>query len=352
VLDDEEKARAFLIADNRTAELGYTDDSLLLAQLEALDDRVGTGYDDDDLDELRATVAALHHLDNPRDPDAVPVAPAEPVSKRGEVYELGEHRLMCGDSTLAKDVDVLMDGESAALLFTSPPYLDLRDYNGEGDLDPGRLAEFFAVWPCDLAAVNLGLIFRDSEIVEHWQTFIAAARAAGLKLLAWNVWNREDATSMAGQRMMFPPWHEWVFVFGEKPRESNRVLPTKNAGKTTTRAQRLPSGEFTPPRTYPVADLKRLGSVLTLPSHKGPSQGDHPAVFPVGLPSAYIEAVTHPGELIVDPFAGSGTTLIAAETDGRRCFSMEIDPRYCDVIRQRYADYVDRPDLAPAGVLS
>lgn len=87
-LADEREARAFLIADNRTAELGYTDDALLVAQLESLGDRSGTGYSDDDLDDLRATVAALQRLDNPRDPDTVPDPPAKAVSKRGEVYEL------------------------------------------------------------------------------------------------------------------------------------------------------------------------------------------------------------------------------------------------------------------------
>jgi DNA modification methylase len=82
--------------------------------------------------------------------------------------------------------------------------------------------------------------------------------------------------------------------------------------------------------------LKRLGSVLTLPSHKGRTEGDHPAVFPVGLPAAYLESLTDREQIVVDPFAGTGTTLIAAEQLGRRCFAMELEPAYCDVIRDRY----------------
>jgi site-specific DNA-methyltransferase (adenine-specific) len=119
---DESEARAFLIADNRTAELGWTDDALLVAQLEALDDRQGTGYSDDDLGELYAQLAALERLENPRDPDEVPPVPVEAVSKPGEVYELGEHRLMCGDATRDSDMAALVDDAQISCVFADPPY--------------------------------------------------------------------------------------------------------------------------------------------------------------------------------------------------------------------------------------
>ena len=78
-----------------------------------------------------------------------------------------------------------------------------------------------------------------------------------------------------------------------------------------------------------------------------PLPGDHPAAFPVALPTAYIEAATNPAGIVIDPFGGSGTTLVAADALGRRARLVELDPAYCDVIRQRYADHANRPDLAP-----
>ncbi len=229
------------------------------------------------------------------------------------------------------------------MVFTSPPYSDLREYNG-GDLSVDHIASFLSVWAdsAERVAVNLGLITRAGEIVQYWDTFIAAARSAGLKLLAWNVWNREEATNMAAQRMMFPIWHEWVFVFGDKSRAPNRTLATKHAGKTTKRGQRQSDGSMDTPRIYPVADMKPLGTVLTTGPHKGPNEGNHPAVFPVTLPSAYIEAVTRSDAIVADPFAGSGSTLIAAENLGRRAYCMEIDPGYCDVIVDRWERHTGR----------
>jgi hypothetical protein len=102
------------------------------------------------------------------------------------------------------------------------------------------------------------------------------------------------------------------------------------------RSCRCSSGK---PAVYVVARWKSLGSVLTLPSHKGATAGDHPAVFPVALPREYLRSLTDRGDAVVDPFAGSGSTLIACEELGRRCYAMEIEPRYCDVIRSRYAAY-------------
>jgi hypothetical protein len=337
---DEATARQWMLLDNNP--FGDWDESVaaMVAGLDA-ELRGFTGFDTAELDRLISQAQQQRP-----DADDVPPAPAaKPRSRRGELYELGPHRLFCGDSTDADDVAALFAGERAALAFTSPPYLDLRLYGGGLDLDPERLAGFLPTWAghADLIAVNLGLIVRDGEIVRHWDVYLDAARGAGLKLIAWNVWNREDATSMGAQKLTFPLWHEWVFVFGAATREPNRVIPTKNAGRTTARGQRLQDGTMAPPRVYPVAGFKALGSVLTTPSHKGPSAGDHPAVFPVALPTAYIRAVTGRGDVVADPFGGSGTTLIAADELGRRAFLMELDPRYCDVIRDRWAAWTAAP---------
>jgi DNA modification methylase len=348
---DEARAVEWALRDNRA----YGDDdevlvAALLGELQASGRDIDlTGYDAAEADRLLATLVTVPD----EDPDDAPPLPAEPCSRRGEVYELGPHRLLCGDATNSDDVALVMGNERAALVFTSPPYLDLRDYGGVLDLDPERLASFLPAWRehADLIAVNLGLVFRDHAVIEHWNVYLGAARAARLKLLAWNVWNREEATNVAAQRIMFPPWHEFVFVFGQKPRAPNRMLPTKHAGERTILGQRQADGSMTDRRRFSVSRHKPLGSVLTLPSYKGRTDGDHPAVFPVALPCAYMYALTRRGELVADPFAGSGTTLIAAEQTGRRCRAIEIKPGYCDVIRQRYADFTGRSEYAPGGQL-
>jgi hypothetical protein len=332
---DDDTAKRIVLIDNRASDLGTYDDEALADLLGSLPDLETTGYRPSDLSEL---LARLDTGQSTSDTEARR-PPAKPSGRRGDVWELGAHRLMCGDCTTDDDVDTLLAGDRVALAFTSPPYLDLREYGGNVELDPAHLASFIGAWAphTELVAVNLGLIIRDFEVVPHWDVYLAAARDAGLKLLSWNVWNRDDATNMASQRMMFPVWHEWVFVFGLAAAQSNRVLPTKSAGKIAVRGQRSSDGSMLPARRIgPVADRKRLGTVLTTPSHKGPSDGDHPAVFPVAVPAAYLEAVTHARDVVADPFGGSGTTLIAAENLGRACRIMEVDPRYCDVIVDRW----------------
>lgn len=268
--------------------------------------------------------------------------PKRPKTKRGELVELGQHRLLCGDATNEDDVATLMGDARATLTFTSPPYADLREYRGGLDLRPETLARFvpLAGAVSDFVVVNLGLISREFEIVPYWDVYLEAARKAQMKLLAWNVWDKGEATSIAHQvKVMFPTYHEWLFVFGASPRKLNRTVPTKHAGVLGGAAQREPNGNIRRTRQRPIKRLKTLGSVVAMPPHKGKNDGDHPAVFPLRLPSSYIEAITDHDDVVFDPFGGSGTTLLAAAQLDRRAYLMELDPGYCDVIRERWKRY-------------
>jgi DNA modification methylase len=333
---DDATARLWMLRDN--SAFGDWEQEGLAAMLASLDDvdLELTGLDPATVDELLN--GGSGGRSEPPEPGPVP---KRPRSKAGQVYELGPYRLMCGDATKHDAVSRLLDGERGPLVFTSPPYLDARTYGGTAP-ELEQLVRFIpACSPhVDIVCVNLGLLWRDGELVTFWDAYTAAARGAGLKLLAWNVWNREDATNLAAQQMTFPTWHEFVFVYGERPLEGRRVLPTKGA-RTKPIGQRGQDGAIKS-GTAQIHERKRLGSVLTTPSHKGPTEGDHPAVFPPELPSAYLLAVTERGELVLDPFAGSGTTLIAAELLGRRAFLMEIDPGYCDVIRDRWERWLEQ----------
>lgn len=303
-----------------------------------------TGMTTESIDAILAVRAAV-----PKDPDAVPPVPKKAKTKPGEIVELGDHRLLCGDTTDPAAVAELVGDRGVALAFTSPPYADLRDYSGDIDLTVEHLATFLPAWAphCDLIAVNLGIVMRAGAVHPYWDAYIDAARGCGLKLLAWNVWNRDDTTNLGAQRMMFPIWHEWVFVFGAKSKTANRTVPTKHGGTVTVHSQRERQGSLGDRGASIIHSRKRLGSVVTGACLKGAQSEGHPAMFPAWLPSDYMKAVTHRDEHVADPFAGAGTTLIAAEDLGRCALLMEIDPAYCDVIRRRYADHVSRPELRP-----
>lgn len=211
---DDLNQMAFALADNRTSELAEWDQDILsqqLAQLELNDFDIDIlGFDDLDLPDDKGGTDEL------TDPDEVPEVPQNVFGvKRGDVWLLGNHRLMCGDSTSEEDVKKLMDGSRAVFCFTSPPYADMREYNGVKELSTKHLAKFLSA-PCDLFAVNLGIQRKDNEIVQYWDDYIQAAREYGQKFLSWNVWNKDLAGSISNQSAMFSIIHEWIFIFGDR----------------------------------------------------------------------------------------------------------------------------------------
>lgn len=194
----------------------------------------------------------------------------------------------------------------------------------------------------DVMCVNLGIKRKDFEIVQFWDTYIKTAHDCVMKLLAWNVWDKTFPGSIYAQQAMFPLRHEFVFVFGEKAYKLNRTIPKRSLGTSSavrpirTRRQTDGSMKVTSARPKPEEVNKPLESVIAIASERGAIRSKHPAVMPVGLPAEYIKAMTDEGDYVLEPFAGSGTTLIACEQTGRRCLAMEISPEYCEVIKERY----------------
>lgn len=261
--------------------------------------------------------------------------------KSGEIWRLGKHRLMCGSSTEEKDAARLMNGNQAQMLFTSPPYSDMRDYRGGKDLSVQNIAQFIKEYRpyVDYQCVNLGIQRKNGEIYQYWDEYIDIARQAGYKMLAWNVWDKGAAGSIGQQRAFFPIRHEWIFVFGTEFFEINQTVEKKN-NRTKGRKVRQKDGSM---RESSIGDishnLKQAESVLQLSSERGAIRKQHPATFPIDLPAEYIKSMTQKGDNVIEPFGGSGTTIIACEGLDRNCYAMELDPRYCDVIIQRWEDF-------------
>jgi DNA modification methylase len=267
------------------------------------------------------------------------------ATELGQLWQIGEHRLLIGDCTDAGNVARLMGGEKAEMGFTSPPYLDMRDYSGN-DLTLETLLLFIdrMIPVTNFQVVNLGLKFSDGAVVRYWDEYIKRFDNLGQIMVAWNVWDKMQGGSVASATNMFMLTHEWIFVFGKERKRLNRTVPNqldkyeRRHGKDflsgTTRSVRQQSGEMleTTSDTY---THHQIHSVIQQTPELGPIRAEHPATFPVGLPQSYIEAMTDKGQLVYEPFCGSGTTMVAAQNTGRKCYGMEISPAYGAVILER-----------------
>lgn len=277
--------------------------------------------------------------------DAVPEVDEKNVNvKLGDVWLLGDHRLVCGDSTDKATVDLLMNGEKAIFCFTSPPYSDQRDYSGNLDLDPKHLAKFLQT-PCEIFAVNLGMKRKNGDVIQYWDAYIEVAKECGLKLLSWNIWDRSDSGYTVGQiSAMFAIDHEWIFVFGKKLSKLNLTVKNKDASVFNNHSSiRQKNGKTSKSKSVTIRSHRQLGTVLKCNTHLARNiGGNHPAMFPVELPEEYIKACSNVSDIIFEPFGGSGSTLIACEKTNRKCFIMEIDPHYCQVIIDRWEAFTQK----------
>lgn len=277
--------------------------------------------------------------------EAPEVSSEPPVSQLGVVYQLGRHRVMCGDSTDFGQVETLMNKEYASFCFTSPPYSDMRDYGG-GDLSVDKIASFLTIDNCGFYAINLGLQRKDNAINRYWDTYIQIAEDRGLKLTAWNIWSKRGmGGSIANMSAMFPIEHEWIFVFGGNKENVNRTKKNKTAGLPTGISNRQKDGTTKRVKPKNVQEYGVMGSVYEGVYATG--EKEHPAVYPIHLPVEYIRACTQKNDIVYDPFLGSGTNVVACEQTDRICYGIELDPKYVDVIRKRYAKFISPDNQLP-----
>ena len=294
------------------------------------------------LAELADSAGLYHDEKKEVEEDDPPEPPVEPITKPGDLWLLGDHRLLCGDSTKAEDVERLMAGAKADLCFTSPPYGQQRDYTEEGkakvaDWD-GLMRGVFGNLPMADAGqvlVNLGLIHRDGEWIPYWDGWIAWMREQGWNRFGWYVWDKGHPMPGSSNGRLLPQ-HEFVFHFCATPVEPQPTIEKQGSGKRATwfGARRKDGTHNKQERQIEASGYRVSGSVVCVyPEEDRQEDSTHPAVFPVRLAGEFLSM--WPGA-VYEPFCGSGTTLIAAEQLGRKCYGMEISPAYCDVIVKRW----------------
>jgi DNA modification methylase/ParB-like chromosome segregation protein Spo0J len=370
---------ALRLADNRIAENATWDQALLreaLAAVQAAEiDAAALGFSADELaailaaadaaveaapaeeqpDDASGNTAGVGHAVDDAEPDpadAEPEAPRQAVTRPGDLWLLGEHRLLCGDSTDAASVARVMADERAALLFTSPPYGSQRDYasGGVSDWDAlmqGAFRHLAAAMADDgQVLVNLGLIHRDGEWVPYWRGWLDWMRGQGWRRFALYAWDQGPGLPGDWNGRLAPAF-ELVFHFNRAARQANKIVPCKWAGDPLhmtglRRADGTMSGCTHEGR--PIQPFRVPESVLRITRHKARGiETEHPAVFPVALPEFLMRAYTDAGEVVFEPFAGSGTTILAGQRTGRRVRAIELAPQYVDLAIARWRTL--HPDL-------
>ncbi len=296
----DEKKRAYVLADNKLALNAGWDDSMLALELKELGE---TGFDLDltgfSLDEINA-LTPLEVEPGLTDEDAVPEAPEEPTTRLGDVWILGQHRLMCGDSTSIDAVEKLMDGQKAEMVFTDPPYGYEYESNYQDKhsvLMNDDVMLDFAQTAYAATEENAALYICGSfQTLSTWIDYVDK-HFKYKNLIVWkkNNWSMGDLKgSFAGQ-------HELI-IFAHK-------------GRVDIIGKRDPdvwSFDRVPPKI-------------------------HPTQKPIELIEYAMSKVA--SKTVLDLFGGSGSTLIACEKTARQCRMMELDPKYCDVIVKRWQDY-------------
>nr|MBP9948338.1 DNA modification methylase [Vicinamibacteria bacterium] len=340
------KRRAYTLADNKLALNATWDDELLRVELTELsfDETLNFdafGFSQSELDKILSS--AQPTTDEEID-DVNPQVPRQPVSQPGDIWDMGEHKLICGDSTDPAVVARVLNGSRPTLLFTSPPYGQQRDYTvGIDDWTSLMEGVFGASLPVMADAgqvlVNLGLIHRDGEWVQYWTGWMEWMRSAGWKKFGLYVWDQGPGLPGDWGGRLAPAF-EFVFHFNRSSRKPNKIVEAKNAGQLLAgTGLRGADGKLHKKTGHgkPIQDMKIPDSVIRIMRHHGKIEaGAHPAVMAVKLPRFVIETFTDLGETILEPFCGSGSTILAGEQTGRVVRAVELAPEYVDVAVMRW----------------
>ena len=334
--DDDATASAFALADNRTAELGSYDDALLLDLIQSIDDKdllADTGWSDDAVADLLAQIGS--DLPDLPPPDEAAEPPVEPLSKSGDVWVLGGHRVVCGDATDVLAYDALLGGDKADCVWTDPPY-GVAIVGGNHSLSPEeRKAAGGKTIENDALSI--------SELEDFLRSALGAAIAACRPGSAWYVSAPDGRRGIAFSVVLteLSVWrHSLVWV------KDSLVMGRSDYHY---RHEPLYYG-WTPGGPHDWFGDRSQTTVIEIPRPR--RNAEHPTMKPVELITRCLNNSAPRGGLVLDPFGGSGSTLLACEYTGRKGRLIELDPRYVDVICRRWQDFTGAmPMLESSGDL-
>jgi len=303
---DDKQIKAFRLADNKVSEFSDWNFELLNQELAKLTDFPMSDFGFESLEKIDFVEDVIE--------DEVPEIPEEPKAKYGDIYSFGNHRLMCGDSTIFNDIEKLMNGNLANLLLTDPPYnvnykskstnMKIKNDNQNEDSFYRFLYDSFSnVYSFLKDNASFYVWYASKEVVN----FSNSLKNAGFDVKQELIWNKN---SLVMSRCDYHYKHE-PCLYGWKASKKHNWYGDR---KQTT-----------------VVDFDK------------PLKNDlHPTMKPVGLFNYQIQNSSKPGDIILDIFAGSGTTLMACEQNNRKAFLMELDPKYIDVIINRWEKFTGK----------
>lgn len=310
--------KAYILADNRLALNAGWDNELLSLELKGLEEEFDLdllGFSDDELSALLEP----EQVEGLTDEDEVPEAPENPVSVRGDIWQLGNHRLMCGDSTSIDDVEKLMDGQKADMVFTDPPY------------NTGMSEK------TNTSSTRLSYMFNDSYTDDEWQEFMAdfcasydiATKDNSFIYICLDWRRSHELVPHLKDRWKFSNliiWDKMVHGLGADYKYTHEFIHVCKKGKPKAASNKEGEKEY--------RDVWRI-------QRKMGRDEDHATKKPIELCERAIRHASQYKDVVLDLFGGSGSTLIAAEKNNRKCYMMEMDEKYIDTIIMRWEKFVD-----------
>lgn len=382
---DDATARRINLVDNKTNDLATDDYDALADLLRDLDDYAGTGFTDDEISALLEPAATVDigepvDLEAVNAADALDTAPsARVVTKVGDVWLLGDHRIMCGDCREPGDVSRLLAGATVNLAFTSPPYASQRKYDetsGFTPVPPDEYVEWFAPVATNVAehlTADGSWFINIKPAAEGLDTHLYVFDLVTTHVREWGwhfateyAWERNGVPKNVTRRFknQFEPVYQFTRndwkIRPDAVRHESDSVPAPDDGVSRPSKMSAGQGDFIGD-AYP-REIRRNGSSkhmnamqgtnsepgeyigpgLAYPGNRLPTFSGshtatgHTAAFPVGLPRFFVLAYTDAGDTVYDPFMGSGSTLLAADQENRTAYGMEISPGYVDVICRRF----------------
>lgn len=341
----EEQAKAYMLADNKLTDMSSWDDEKLAIQLKemsemALDFEIeATGFEAPEIDFRIQSLEDTEAIDRA---DNFQLATGQPVSALGDLWHLGDHRIFCGDALDQTALTTLLNGAKAAAAFTDPPYNVKIDghvsgkgkvHHREFPMGSGEMSEseFTAFLTSALTGICQhttpgSLIYACMDWRHVTETF-AAGRASGCELLNLCVWVKNNG----GMGSLYRSRHELIFVFRNGPEPHQNNIQLGRFGRNRTNVWNYAGSN----------SFGRKESQRSLELH--------PTVKPVLMVSDAILDCSKRHDIVLDPFLGSGTTLLAADRTCRRCYGIELDPIYVDTVIERWQRMTGRQALTPFG---